>query len=158
MILVVVFWRSLCLVGKCHFVIMNIKIPETALCYYFQAATDIQTTEASYSNESISFKWEWPILHPSSLCCPSFMVEGKRQAGSSHLNDKFSFEWDTTVVINKVINNSDHSVSKSRHRRILSIGRSRNCVKGYYFVKRYLIIREQIFQEIQFHLYASAWT
>ena len=89
---------------------------------------------------------------------PLFLVEGKRQAGSSHLNDKFSFEWDTTVVINKVINNSDHSVSKSRHRRILSIGRSRNCVKGYYFVKRYLIIREQIFQEIQFHLDVSAWT
>ena len=34
----------------------------------------------------VLFKWEWPILHPSSLCCPSFMVEGKRQAVSSHMN------------------------------------------------------------------------
>ena len=45
-------------------------------------------TVASYSNESFSLKWEWPILHPTSLCGTSFLVEGKRQAGSSHLNEK----------------------------------------------------------------------
>ena len=49
-------------------------------------------TVASCSNESFSSKWEWPILHPSSLCCPSYLVEGKRQVKSSHLNEKFSFE------------------------------------------------------------------
>ena len=32
----------------------------------------MRSTVASYSNESFSFKWEWPILHPSSLCCTSF--------------------------------------------------------------------------------------
>ena len=35
---------------------------------------------------------------PSFLCCTSFLVEGKRQAGSSHLNEKFSIELDTTVL------------------------------------------------------------
>ena len=54
-------------------------------------------TVASYSNESFSFKWESPILHPSSHCCTSFLVEGKRQAGSSlwmknsHLNRKLQY-------------------------------------------------------------------
>ena len=46
---------------------------------------------AFHSNEN------GPILHPSSLCCPSFSVVGKRQAGSSHLNEKISFDQDTTV-------------------------------------------------------------
>ena len=37
---------------------------------------------ASYSNESFSFKREWPILHPTSLCCTSFWWKerGKQQA------------------------------------------------------------------------------
>ena len=34
----------------------------------------IIVTVASYSNESVSFKWEWLILYPSSLSCPSFLV------------------------------------------------------------------------------------
>ena len=49
-------------------------------------------TVASYSSERVPFKWELLILHPSSLCCPSFLVEGKRRAGSSQLNEKLSFE------------------------------------------------------------------
>ena len=43
-------------------------------------------TVASYSNESFSFKWEWPILHPSPLCCTSF---GWRKEA----NRKLLFEW-----------------------------------------------------------------
>ena len=30
---------------------------------------------------------DWPIWHPSSLCCPSFLEEGNRQAWNSHLNE-----------------------------------------------------------------------
>ena len=45
-------------------------------------------TVVCYSNESVSFNWEWPILHPSSLYCSSFLVVGKSQTGSSHLNRK----------------------------------------------------------------------
>ena len=52
---------------------------------------------ASYSIDSFSFNWEWHILPPSSFYCPSFSVEGKKQTGSSHLNEKFSIEYDTTV-------------------------------------------------------------
>ena len=44
-------------------------------------------TVVSYSNESVSFNWEWPILQPSSLYCSSFLVVGKSQTGSSLLNN-----------------------------------------------------------------------
>ena len=47
----------------------------------------------SYLNESVSFKWEWPNLYPSSLYCPSFFwrkERGKQEAliwmQNSHLN------------------------------------------------------------------------
>ena len=53
---------------------------------------------ASYSNESFHPKKEWPILHPSSLCCTSLLVEGKRQTGSSHLNRILQYIQATCVV------------------------------------------------------------
>ena len=60
-------------------------------------------TMASYSNESVSFKWEWPILQPSSLCYPSFLVEGKWQARSSHLYETFSLRLVTTLQIELIL-------------------------------------------------------
>ena len=50
--------------------------------------TGTTDTMASYLNENFSLEWELPILHLFSLCCPSFLVEGKRQAGGSHLNER----------------------------------------------------------------------
>ena len=44
-------------------------------------------TVVSCSNESFSFKWEWPILHPSSLSCTSFF------GGRKEASRKLSFEW-----------------------------------------------------------------
>ena len=43
-------------------------------------------TVASYSNESVSFKWAWPILRPSPLRRLSFL-SGRKEASK-----KFSFE------------------------------------------------------------------
>ena len=48
---------------------------------------------ASYSNESFSFKWEWPILHPSSLCCSSLF------GGTNETSRKLSFLWRILIWI-----------------------------------------------------------
>ena len=42
---------------------------------------------ASQSNKSFSFKWKWPILHPSSLYCTSFF------GGRKEASKKLSFKW-----------------------------------------------------------------
>ena len=47
-------------------------------------------TEASYSNESVSFKWEWLILLLSSICCSFF---GERKEAS----------WMIFLILNKTL-------------------------------------------------------
>ena len=68
----------------------------TTFCYWQKikhTRFQFKSKVASYSNESVSYKWEWPLLHPSSLCVAPFF--GARKEARR----KLSFEWKIIILI-----------------------------------------------------------